>query len=90
MRACTYGAFCNDNNSLPLAHGTVLVDNLAHVIGPRFGRRRFGDEYEVGSSRDTSHQSEPTAMPAHDFNDERALMARCGSVHGVDSLADSC
>lgn len=47
------------------------------------------DEDEVCASSDTSEKSKPTAVSAHDLDDERARVGRSSGGDGVDRLADA-
>lgn len=83
------GSLSNNDNCLSLSELAVALDNLAHLGLPVFGWRVLGKENEVGTSRNTGHQGEPTTVSAHDLDDEGTLVRESGSVNVVDSLADA-
>jgi hypothetical protein len=82
-------ALGNNNDGLALAETSLLLDLLEHLLLPAGVRWVLGCEDKVSAGCYTRTKSEPTAVPAHDFNDECTLMADGCGVDRVDSLADS-
>jgi hypothetical protein len=56
---------------------------------PVVGWRVLGEEDKIGTTADTSHECKPTAVTAHDLDNEGTLVREGGSVDEVDSLANT-
>lgn len=84
------GTLADDNNGLALAQVTVSLDFGTHVIAPVLARwGTLGDEDKVGSSGDTGHQGEPTAVASHDLDNKRARVTGGSAGDRVDAFADT-
>jgi hypothetical protein len=83
-------ALGDNHNALPLANKTVVLENVAHLRRPIIGRRRLlGNEKEVGTGSNRSHECEPSTVATHDLDNERTRVRRGSGGDGVDGLADT-
>ena len=71
-----------DDNCPSLASLTVFSHDTTHLVFPPHSRRLLRDEDEVSAGGNGGHQSEPTTVSAHDFNNEPSLVGG-GSVEDV-------
>ena len=61
------------------------------MLVPIDGRRKFGNEDEIGFGDDCGHEGEIAAVPAHDLHDEGPLVRvsrRDDAVHGLNDAAE--
>lgn len=68
----------DDDDALSFSQEAMLMEEMAHLVLPGFRvGRALRDEDVVGSSRHTRHQSQPSTVTAHDFDDKGAGMRGC-------------
>ena len=65
------------------------LQRVGHRVGPAVLGWALGQEHEVRTRRDATHQGEVSAVAAHHLDDERALVARRRALDRVDRLGDS-
>eukprot|EP01136_Pigoraptor_vietnamica_P032053 Opistho-1_new@93416 len=83
-------ALAHNHNAHALALLAALANLCAHDRLPVVDiRGALGDEHPVGAARDRRHQRKETAVAAHDFQHERALVARRRALDRVDGLDDA-
>lgn len=64
--------------------------NAAHRSLPVFScRRSLRNEHVIGSGSDSCHQSEPSTVTTHDFDNESSRVRRGSRGNAVDGFADS-
>ena len=63
---------------------------MTHKLSiPVDGRRKFRNEDEIGFRHDSGHESEVSAVPAHDLHDEGSLVRVRGRDDAIDGLHDA-
>ena len=82
-------AFGDDDRAVPPTGRAARRQHPTHLVLPVVGIRRvLGEENPVSGAGQRRHQRQVAAVPAHDLDHERALMARGGAADLVERCGD--
>jgi hypothetical protein len=78
-------AFSDYNNREVLA---LLFPRGYELADVRDGERNFGNQNHVSAASDAGFESDPSAVPSHDFDHHHAMMRGGGGVNFVERVGD--